>query len=100
MPIYVFEAEDGTRIEEVRPVERRNEALVIRGKRFRRVTAPQSLAVLGHASHPVLGRSQADRIQKAYHKLEEKQGSRFTGAEFSKKDINRIWSQPPPPNRN
>jgi hypothetical protein len=99
MPIYVFEAADGERIEAQRLIADRNRPLVRGGKRFRRLTAPESLSVLGHAVHPVLGANHADRIKKAYHRLEEKQGSRFTGCEFKKKDIKNIWNRPPPPNR-
>lgn len=100
MPIYVFEDEaTGKRTEVVRPVDRRDDPLVVDGRALRRRTAPESLAVLGHTAHPHLGRTFEERIQRGYHALEQTHGS-STGCEFNQKNVKKIWNQPPPPSRN
>ena len=86
MPLYAYEDEEtGVKVELRRPVKDRDKPIVLR----RPKTVPDRLAVVGLG--PSEDQQFNDRIRRGYHRLEEKQGSRFRSG-FKKKQIAKAFS--------
>ena len=86
MPIYSFTSEDGRTVEEIVPSG--TNRLTIDGVDYDRVIANEGFSVVGTVSFP----SQAEQVKDGYHKLEQKEGSRFLRkSKFSSKQIKKAW---------
>jgi len=92
MPAYEFEILNeatgkpiGT-FTAVLPVDQRNDVSI------RRVTVPRSVAISGGVHVP----TQGEEVMRAFHKEEQRLGSRFKAGEFTKDQIKRAWSTPAP----
>ena len=86
MPIYEYaDPETGVRVELRRPVDVRNKPIIL----LRTSTVPDRVAIFGFESTP---EEQFDqKIVRALYRKEEKEGSRFKCAEFSKKKLKEVW---------
>jgi len=85
MPAYTYyDEETGLRIDVRRKVDDRNKPIVLR--RFKSI--PDRVGVLVPGATPEWDFNK--RVLKGYHKLEERDGSRFR-SEHSKKKISRVW---------
>jgi hypothetical protein len=87
MPIYRYQDNRGNIVEMIRPVAERDEPVMIGKRRYRRLTAPERVAVCigGPAPDPL--RAQAI---KGYQRLENEHGTRFR-SEHSTATIRRTW---------
>ena len=87
MPIYDFKSDDGKIIEKI--VSLGTDEVTEDGVTYRRVTQPQGFAFTGRA---VGIPSQKDQVKDGYHKLEQKDGSRFLRkSPFTTKQIKKAW---------
>lgn len=82
MPCYVYEDDDGNRIEEVRPVTERDQA----PPGFKRIAVPDSLNIAGCAKNP-----REKTALDGYYKQECKMGSKFK-SRHSPEAIKRAWA--------
>jgi hypothetical protein len=89
MPIYQYESKAGDVIEDIRPMERRNDPMFFNGEHYIRRTAPDRLFVSNHAPSPIDG---AHNFMKGYRKLEEKGRLRRQGS-YSKNHIKSVWGK-------
>lgn len=88
MPLYEYSA-PGIKIELRRPVEDRNKDVIMDGMTLKRLKdIPDSLIVFG--SRPSEAESFDHQILKAYHRKEEREGSRFRSS-YSKKTLARVY---------
>ena len=86
MPIYSFASQDGTTIEEVVPSG--TKSLCRDGITYTRSIASEGFSVPGQVKIP----SQAEQVKDGYHKLEQKEGSRFLkNSTFTTKQIKKAW---------
>ena len=86
MPLYEYhDPETGVNVELRRPVEDRDKAIVLK----RANTVPRRVAIIGVA--PTQEESFDANIKKAYHKKEEKEGSRFRSV-YDKKTLAKAWA--------
>lgn len=87
MPIYEYsDAGTGVVIELQRPVSDRNKPIVL----TRTKTVPDRISI--HGLEPSDGDKFDAKILKAYHKKEEKEGSRFNGRGHTKNQIKKAWT--------
>jgi hypothetical protein len=84
MPLYVYENDEGERIEELRLSKDKD----VCPEGYKRVNVPQPIAFTGIASNPA---SMKDGVLKGYYDQECKHGSKWK-SEFSKKQIKQAWS--------
>lgn len=88
MPLYEFYNEEtGLSLLVPRRVEDRNEPL-----EFTRITVPSTIVI--HGFEPSEAESFDDTILKKFHRIEERDGSRFRCGEFTKEQIKRAWTDP------
>ena len=86
MPIYSFASEDGKTLDEIVPLG--TDHITRDGVRYEKVLADECFAVGNQVKIP----SQAEQVKDGYHKLEQKEGSRFLRkSQFSTKQIKRAW---------
>jgi hypothetical protein len=91
MPLYEYaDPETGVKVELRRPVEARNEPIVLR----RTKSVPDRVSI--HGFEPTESESFDAGIVKALHRKEEREGSRFRCAEFSKAQLKKAWMETPP----
>ena len=86
MPIYSFASEDGKTLDEIVPLG--TDHITRDGVRYGKVLADECFSVGNQVKIP----SQAEQVKDGYHKLEQKEGSRFLRkSQFSTKQIKRAW---------
>jgi hypothetical protein len=91
MPLYEYaDPETGVRVELRRPVDDRNKPILL----TRTKTVPDRVGILGF--EPTESESFDSGIVKALHRKEEREGSRFKCAEFSKNALKKVWMEGPP----
>ena len=83
MPIYVYENENGERIEEIRLAKDKDKC----PDGYTRVATPQPIAFTGHAGNPT---SMKEGVVKGYYQEECKHGSKWQSG-YSKKQIKKAW---------
>jgi hypothetical protein len=88
MPVYEFIArETGEKVMLRKPVDKRDELVIIKGQIFDRVEVPSRVTVLQGHQPPGAMRD----IVNGYYKEEQKLGSRFR-SEFTPDQIKQAWS--------
>ena len=88
MPLYEFHNEEmGMKLLVQRKVEDRDKPLA-----FTRVTVPSSITI--HGFEPSEEEAFDASILKQFHRREEREGSRFSCGEFSKRQIKEAWTSP------
>lgn len=87
MPLYEYISRSGQSVRAVRPVDKRDDPVRIRGVIYYRVKVPSRVNVVSGRLNAV---TQAKDVMKGYYKLEQKQGSRFR-SEFTKDQIKKAW---------
>ena len=86
MPIYTFVSEGGEVVEEIVPLGTSH--ITRDGVRYEKVLAGECFTVGNQVRIP----SQAEQVKDGYHKLEQKEGSRFLRkSQFSTKQIKKAW---------
>ena len=86
MPIYSFASEDGKTLDEIVPLG--TDYITRDGVRYGKVLADECFTVGNQVKIP----SQSEQVKDGYHKLEQKEGSRFLRkSQFSTKQIKRAW---------
>ena len=86
MPIYSFLSEKGHLIEKIVPPGTKR--LTVEGMDYERCIASEGFSIGNQVKIP----SQAEQVQDGYHKLEQKEGSRFLRkSQFSTKQIKKAW---------
>ena len=86
MPIYSFASEDGKTLDEIVPLG--TDHITRDGVRYGKVLADECFSVGNQVKIP----SQAEQVKDGYHKLEQKEGSRFLRkSQFSTKQIKNAW---------
>tara|TARA_R100000963_G_C4582189_1_gene62729 strand:+ start:323 stop:592 length:270 start_codon:yes stop_codon:yes gene_type:complete len=87
MPIYSFASKDGELIEEIVPSG--TKCVTRGGVDYERCIGSEGFSLTGQAVGVL---SQAEQVKDGYHKLEQKEGSRFLRQSlFSTKQIKRAW---------
>jgi hypothetical protein len=90
-PLYEYsDPGTGVKVELRRPVDDRNKPIVL----IRDKTVPDRVTV--HGLEPSESESFDTGIVKALHRKEEREGSRFKCAEFSKAQLKKVWMESPP----
>jgi hypothetical protein len=90
VPLYSYKDEaTGVRVELRRPVEERNNPIVL----IRESSVPDRVTIYGF--EPTEAEVYDAGIVKALYRKEEKEGSRFRCAEFSKAQLKKAWMETP-----